>query len=71
MAWESLWTQRGLRQLKRLALPESDRLLLDLKLKDLEGIEALRLAVEARMQEVYAQWPEAQRVDAVRAGSAW
>ena len=66
VSWESLWTQKGLRRLKRLDLPESDRLLLDLKLKDLAGIETLRLAVEARMQEVYDQWPEAQQVDAVR-----
>ena len=49
--WESLWTQQGLRRLQRLELPGSDRVLLDLKLKDLAGIEALRLAVEARMQE--------------------
>jgi transposase len=66
VSWESLWTQRGLRQLQRLPLPESDRWVLDLKLQDLAGIEALCLAVEAQMQAVYAQWPEAQRVDAVR-----
>lgn len=66
VSWESLWTQKGLRRLKRLELPASDRLVLDLKLKDLAGIEALRLAVEAQMQTVYDQWPEAQRVDAVR-----
>ena len=66
VSWESLWTQKGLRRLKRMALPESDRLLLDLKLKDLEGIGSLLLAVEERMQQVYDQWLEAQRVDAVR-----
>ena len=65
-SWENLWTQKGTRWLKRLALPDSDRVLLDLKLKDLAGIEVLRLAVEAKMQEVYDQWPEAQRVDAIR-----
>jgi transposase len=66
VASDNLWTQKGLRRLKRLEFTESDRLVLDLKLKDLAGIEALRLAVEARMQEIYDQWPEAQRVDAVR-----
>jgi len=63
---QSLWTQEGLRWLKRLSLSESDRLVLNLKLKDLEGIGALLSAVEARMQQVYDQWPEAQRIDAIR-----
>ena len=66
VAWESLWTQQGLRRLQRLELPASDRLVLDLKLKDLAALDALRRAVEAQMQVVYDQWPEAQRVDAVR-----
>jgi transposase len=65
-SWESMWTQKGHRRLKRLVLPESDRMVLNLKLKDLEGIAALLSAVEERMQQVYDQWPEAQRVDAVR-----
>jgi transposase len=66
VTWESLWTQKGLRRLKRLQLPESDRLLLDLKLKNLEAIGGLLSAVEEQMWQVYGRWPEAQRVDAVR-----
>ena len=66
VVWDYLWTQKGLRQLKRLDVSESDRIVLDVKLKDLEGIGALLSAVEAKMQQVYDQWPEAQRVDAIR-----
>ena len=63
---DNLWSQKGLRRLKRLELSESDRMVLNLKLKDLEGIRVLLSAVEARMQQVYETWPEAKLVDAVR-----
>jgi hypothetical protein len=39
---------------------------LDIKLQELEQIEELRLKVEAGMQAVYDQWPQAQWVDEVR-----
>lgn len=64
--WSSLWTQAGLRRLRQLELPASDRMLLDLKLRELEQIRALITAVESRMQEFYDQWPQAQWVDEVR-----
>jgi transposase len=63
---DNLWSQKGLRRLRRLELSESDRMVLDLKLKDMEGIGKLLSAVEGGMQQMYDQWPEAQRVDAIR-----
>lgn len=63
---DHLWSQEGLTWLKRLKLPESDRAVLDLKLKDLANLATLLSAVEDRMQQVYNQWPEAQRIDAIR-----
>jgi len=61
-----LWTQKGLRRLRGLRLSVSDRMVLDLKLQELEQLEGLREKVEAAMQKVYDQWPEAQWVDEVR-----
>ena len=61
-----LWTQKGLAYLRALQLSESDRMVLDIKLQELEQIRELLSQVEAAMQAVYNQWPEAQRVDEVR-----
>jgi transposase len=63
---EGLWTQKGLRRLQGLRLSVSDRMVLDLKLRELEQLGELRAQVEAAMQAVYDQWPEAQWVDEVR-----
>jgi transposase len=61
-----LWTQKGLACLRALKLSESDRMVLDVKLQELEQIRELLLQVEAAMQAVYNQWPDAQRVDEIR-----
>jgi transposase len=63
---EGLWTQKGLRRLQGLRLSASDRMVLDLKIQELEQLAGLREKVEAAMQAVYEQWPEAQWVDEVR-----
>ena len=61
-----LWTQKGMKRLRALRLSVGDRALLDLKLLELEELGARRAAMEAAMQRVYDQWPEAQWVDEVR-----
>jgi transposase len=61
-----LWTQKGRTRLRGLKLSDSDRMVLNIKLQELEQIEELRLKVEAGMQAVYDQWPQAQWVDEVR-----
>ena len=63
---EGLWTQKGLRRLRGLRLSASDRMLLNLKLLELEQLGGLRAQVELAMQQVYDGWPEAQWVDEVR-----
>ena len=63
---EGLWTQKGLRRLQGLRLSASDRRVLDLKLQELEELAQRRQKLEAAMQAVYDQWPEAQWVDEVR-----
>jgi len=63
---EGLWTQQGLRRLRGLRLSAGDRMVLDLKLQELEQLAGLRRTLEAAMQAVYDQWPEAQWVDEVR-----
>jgi transposase len=61
-----LWTQKGMRRLRTLKLSVADRMLLNLKLQELEQLADRRKQMEAAMQAVYDQWPEAQRVDEVR-----
>ena len=61
-----LWTQKGMRRLRALRLPAADRALLNLKLQELDQLAERRKQMEATMQEVYDQWPEAQWVDEVR-----
>jgi len=63
---EGLWTQKGLRRLRGLRLSAGDRMVLDLKLQELEQLAHRREQLEAAMQAVYDQWPEAQWVDEVR-----
>jgi transposase len=67
--WEdrqSLWTKKGLKHLHRLKLAPPDRLVLDFKLQELEQLAQRRAQLEAAMQAVYDQWPQAQWVDEVR-----
>lgn len=63
---EGLWTQKGLKRLQGLSLSPSDRMVLDFKLQELEQLAQRRQDIEAAMQKVYDQWPEAQHVDEVR-----
>ena len=63
---EGLWTQKGMKRLRALRLSASDRTVLDLKLQELDQLAQRRGQMEAAMQKVYDQWPEAQWVDEVR-----
>ena len=63
---EGLWTQKGLRRLRGVRLSASDRMVVDLKLQELEQLGQRRQTMEAAMQAVYDQWPQAQWVDEVR-----
>ncbi len=67
--WESrsgLWSAKGQRRLRALKLSGVDRQIVDWKLAELEFLEPQVQAVEAEMHKVYRDWPEAQRVDAIR-----
>jgi transposase len=67
--WEDrkgLWSAMGLRRLHALKLPPRDRMLLDLKLEQLEQLARQQEQVEAQMQAIYDAWPEAQWVDQIR-----
>jgi transposase len=63
---EGLWTQKGMTRLRGLKLSSSDRVLLDLKLQELDELAQRRQKMEEAMQAVYDRWPEAQWVDEVR-----
>ena len=63
---DGLWTQKGMKRLRALRLPARDRMLLDLKIQELEQLEDRREQMETAMQAVYDQWPQAQWVDEVR-----
>ena len=63
---EGLWTQKGFRRLRGLRLSASDRMVVDLKLQELEQLAQRRQQMEAAMQAVYDQWPQAKWVDEVR-----
>ena len=64
---EGLWSARGMRCLKRFAASAEgpDKVVLSVKLRELEHLEELRSSVEAEMLAVYRQWPEAQWVDEI------
>ena len=63
---ENLWSAKGLRRLPAMEFSQSDRLLVELKVKQLEQLAQQIKQVESVMQSVYDKWPEAQRVDQVR-----
>jgi transposase len=69
--WESrsgLWSEQGRQRLQQLAdtLPESDRLVLTLKLQQLQQLVPPLSQVEAQMHTLYQHWPQAQQLDAVK-----
>jgi transposase len=69
--WEDrtgLWSEKGLRRLQQLAakLPESDRLVLAVKLQELQQLELPLSQVEAEMHALHRGWPQAQQLDAVK-----
>jgi transposase len=67
--WEdrgNLWSAQGLRRLRAMNLPASDRELVELKLEQLDHLREQVTQLESRMQTVYDGWPEAQWVDAIR-----
>jgi transposase len=57
---------RGLEYMRTLSLPAMDRRLIDWKLAELEQLETRLHEVEQAILEVYQQWPEAHRLDAIR-----
>ena len=67
--WEdrkNLWSAKGQARLRAMKLPAGDRMLVDLKIEQLELLRQQLEQVEARMQEAYDGWPEAQWVDQIR-----
>ena len=63
---KNLWSQTGLRRLAAMKLSASDRMLVELRVRQLEQLGEQIEQVQAAMQAVYDAWPEAQWVDAVR-----
>ena len=61
-----LWSKRGLQRLKNLTLLEDDRLIIDLKLEELESLAKQLEKVESQMLKWYHAWPDAQQLDAIR-----
>ena len=67
--WEersNLWYEKGLKRLQAMNWSGSDRMLVDLKLQELDRLKQVLGQVEQRMQDVYEGWPEAQWVDEIR-----
>ena len=67
--WEdrkNLWSGKGLRRLRAMNLSASDRMLVELKVRQLEQLAGQQEQIESRMWEIYDHWPEAQWVDRVR-----
>jgi transposase len=56
----------GRKRLRSVTLAEGDRWLVELKVEELALLQRQQAEVEQRMQAVYDQWPEAQRLDAIR-----
>jgi transposase len=69
--WECrgpLGSVKGLQKLRQWLgqAPELDQVVISVKLAELEQLAVSLSRVEARMDELYQTWPEAQRIDAVR-----
>lgn len=63
-----LWSVKGQRRLRTLAakLPARDALVMTTKLDELERLQGQLAMVEAELQAVYRECPDARRLDAVR-----
>ena len=67
--WEerdNLWSEKGLARLRAMNWSSSDRMLVELKIQELERLKQVIGQVEQRMTEIYDHWPEAQWVDQMR-----
>jgi transposase len=67
--WEerdNLWSAKGLERLRSMPWVGSDRVLVELRLNQLEQLSQQQELVERQMQALYEAWPEAQRLDEVR-----
>lgn len=68
--WESrkgLWSAKGMQFLKRLAAQAEgpDRVVLSVKLSELEHIATMMKSIETEILRIYKEWPDAQRVDEI------
>jgi len=64
----NLWSGKGQQRLRGLltTLPESDRQIIEWKLDELALLRQQRVAVEAGLYRLHQNWPEAQRIDAIK-----
>jgi transposase len=63
---DNLWSPSGLRRLRSLSLPESDRFVIDQKLEEFDLIAKQMQKVEMRILQLSIDWPEARRVDEIK-----
>lgn len=69
--WEDrigMWSAKGMRRQRGLVAkaPARDRLVLTMKLDELERLQAQLRAVEEELESIWQECPDAQRLDAVR-----
>ena len=64
---QGMWSAKGIRSLKRFAASAEgpDKVVLSVKLRELEHLDHLQSSVEAEMLTLYKHWPEAQWVDEI------
>ena len=68
--WESrkgLWSDKGMRWLKRFAMVTDgpDRVVLSVKLAELEHLATMTKSIETEILRIYQNWADAQRVDEI------
>lgn len=63
---KNLWSGKGQDRLGAMKLSPGNRMLVDLKVGQLEQLAKQQEQIESRMQEIHDQWPEAKWVDDVR-----
>ena len=63
---ENLWSAKGRQRLLAMSFSPSDRMLVNVKIEQLEQLAKQLAEVEAQMWTIYNAWPEAQWVDQVR-----
>jgi transposase len=61
-----LWSARGEQRLQKTALPDLDRKIIACKLAELQHLKQQLQEVEEALLALYAIWPLAQRLDAIR-----